>query len=212
MRASRWIENLLLVVGLAALDVWIWSHALPAIYENWQDREFERDVAGSTLAIGPKDRQPEPAPAPGTGVVVGRLSIPRLRLHSIVREGDGEATLTLALGHIPHTAMPGQAGNVGVAGHRDTIFRSLRSIRKGDLIVIETLGGNYTYRVDGIEIVKPDDVSVLNSGRARELTLVTCYPFQYAGSAPDRFIVRARQVTARAATSNQLHSRYGRRA
>jgi sortase A len=111
-----------------------------------------------------------------------------------VREGDGEDTLSLALGHIPYTPMPGEDGNVGIAGHRDTIFRSLRDIRKNDLIIFETRKGKYAYRVEGTQIVKPDRVNVLKASYGRQLTLVTCYPFRYVGSAPDRFIVKARQV------------------
>jgi len=124
----------------------------------------------------------------------------------MVREGDGEDTLSLALGHIPSTAFPGQPGNVGVAGHRDTIFRGLRNIRKNDLIVFETRDAKYSYRVEKIQIVKPEQVDVLKAGATRELTLVTCYPFHYVGSAPDRFIVKARQVVV---ANERPHPRKG---
>jgi sortase A len=115
----------------------------------------------------------------------------------MVREGDDEGTLQLALGHIPSTALPGQPGNVGVAGHRDTLFLPLREIRKSDLIWFQTGTGRYAYQVESTRIVQPQNVSVLNAGRQPELTLVTCYPFNYVGNAPQRFIVRARQVTTR---------------
>jgi sortase A len=128
--------------------------------------------------------------------ILGRLTIERLHLSAMVREGDGEHTLSLALGHIPGTALPGQTGNIGIAGHRDTLFRGLRNVRKADLIEFETLAGSYVYKVASIEIVKPQKVSVLDPGPYPELTLVTCYPFYYIGSAPDRFIVKARQVSA----------------
>ena len=81
-----------------------------------------------------------------------------------------------------------------MAGHRDTLFRGLRAIRKNDLILLETLGGEYRYRVEGTKIVSPRDVGVLKANPYAELTLVTCYPFYYVGSAPDRFIVKARQA------------------
>jgi sortase A len=126
--------------------------------------------------------------------LVGRLVIPRLHLMVMVREGADERTLRLAVGHIPGTAMPGQYGNVGIAGHRDTLFRSLRKIEKDDLILFETLSGNYVYQVEATDIVSPNNVSVLKVGDYAALTLVTCYPFYYIGSAPDRFIVKARQV------------------
>jgi sortase A len=194
MKALVWMEKSLVLVGGLAGDIWIWSHAVPTLYESWQEREFDS-------AAQNQPSSPSPAPAPSAREYrgpVGRLLIPRLHLRAVVREGDGENTLSLALGHIPSTALPGQEGNVAVAGHRDTIFRGLRDIRKNDLIVFETRSGKYSYRVDGTEIVKPSNVNVLKASatNARELTLVTCYPFHYIGSAPDRFIVKARQVVA----------------
>ena len=130
----------------------------------------------------------------GKDGLVGRLIIPRLHLRAMVCEGADEKTLRLALGHIPGTALPGQKGNVGVAGHRDTLFRDLREIDKDDLILFQTLARNYVYQVETTEIVKPQNVGVLNAHEYPELTLVTCYPFYYVGSAPERFVVKARQV------------------
>jgi len=148
------------------------------------------------------DVQPAPnIPAPQPAVVwngerLGRLVIPRLRVSAVVREGVGEDTLGIALGHIPGTALPGAAGNVGVAGHRDTLFRSLRHIRKDDVIEFQTLNGTYRYQVDSTRIVTPKDVDVLAASSRPEMTLVTCYPFYYVGPAPDRFVVKARELGA----------------
>jgi len=112
-----------------------------------------------------------------------------------VIEGDDAADLKLAPGHIPGTALPGQHGNIGIAAHRDTFFRPLRFIRKGDLIGLTTLTGTYRYRVVSTQIVTPDDVQVLGPTKTDTLTLVTCYPFYYVGSAPKRFILRAEPLT-----------------
>jgi sortase A len=131
---------------------------------------------------------PSSAPA---GSLVGRIEVPRLNLSAIVREGDDVATLRKAVGHIPGTAMPGDTGNAALAGHRDTFFRALRDVRAGDRIVMTTPDAVFHYVVRGTEIVDPADVSVLSPTRERTLTLVTCYPFNYIGSAPRRFIVRA---------------------
>ena len=139
-------------------------------------------------------RPPRRPVLPDENGVLGRLNIPRLHLSAMVREGDDDKILRLALGHIPGTAMPGQSGNVAVAGHRDTLFRGLQKINKNDLILFETVAGNYSYQVETTQIVRPKDVSVLKAGTYPELTLVTCYPFYYIGSAPERFIVKARQV------------------
>ena len=147
--------------------------------------------APSPTSVSPPVQRPSIA----ENDLVGRLAIPRLRVSAIVREGVGRDTLGLAVGHIPGTALPGQMGNVGVAGHRDTLFRGLRDIRANDLIQFETLAGRYVYQVGSTQIVKPQNVSVLKPGQYSELTLVTCYPFNYIGSAPDRFIVKARQVS-----------------
>ena len=112
-------------------------------------------------------------------------------MSAIVREGDDAATLRHAVGHIPDTAMPGEQGNAGLAGHRDTFFRGLKSIREGDRITMTTTQGVLEYTVRDTSVVDPDDVSVLRPTGRRTLTLVTCYPFYYIGSAPRRFIVQA---------------------
>jgi sortase A len=93
--------------------------------------------------------------------------------------------------------LPGQLGNVGIAGHRDTFFRPLRNIRQGDMIALTTLEGEYRYRVVSTSVVSPSEVSVLRPTGEEVLTLVTCYPFYYVGSAPERFIVRAKIVPSR---------------
>jgi sortase A len=127
----------------------------------------------------------------GGGSIVGRLEIPRLGLKAMVLEGVTPRTLALALGHIPGTALPGTAGNVGIAGHRDTLFRGLRGVNAGDAIVLTTLEGSYEYRVKSCEVVGPHETRVLNDSPQPSLTLVTCYPFYYVGPAPERFIVHA---------------------
>jgi LPXTG-site transpeptidase (sortase) family protein len=139
-------------------------------------------------------------PTVRNGERLGRLVIPRLGVSAIVREGVGEDTLGVALGHIPGTALPGVDGNVGVAGHRDTLFRSLRKIRRDDVIEFETLNGTFRYQVEGTRIVTPKDVDVLAASSRPEMTLVTCYPFYYVGPAPDRFVVKARALGGEASS------------
>jgi sortase A len=139
----------------------------------------------------------EYAPAsepPFSTSIIGRLSVPRLHLSAMVREGIDGHTLRLAVGHIPSTALPGQAGNVGVAGHRDTFFRGLKDLRTADEIQFSTSRGKFFYEVESLMIVEPDNVDVLAASDANVLTMVTCYPFSYIGNAPKRFVVRARQV------------------
>jgi sortase A len=110
---------------------------------------------------------------------------------TIVLEGVSSTTLLRGAGHIPETALPGDRGNVGIAAHRDSFFRALKDIRKNDTIRLETLDGTFSYRVDWTRIVTPEETAVLDDTDSPALTLVTCYPFSYVGSAPNRFIVRA---------------------
>jgi sortase A len=126
--------------------------------------------------------------------LVGRIEIARLGLSVMVVEGDDGKILRRAAGHVPGTALPGQSGNVGITGHRDTFFRPLRNIQKDDVITLTALQGEYRYRVVSTKIVSPDDVSVLDPTSGEVLTLVTCHPFYFVGAAPNRFIVRAERV------------------
>ena len=162
------------------------------VWEAWRfQREAERQLA-ARLAAPPAPQVRVPGLRPGD--LVGRLQIPRLHLSVMVVEGDGGRELRLGAGHIPQTALPGFSGNVGIAAHRDTFFRPLRFIRPNDRIQITVPGAELRYRVESTEIVDPADVAVLGPSAHNELTLVTCYPFFYVGSAPMRFIVHARQV------------------
>lgn len=189
-KVRRWIEGLLLAVGLLSLGVWGGVQLASMLSQAWENRSFDLKKQQVSAPAASKTRAPE------RGDVLGRLSIPRLGLSSMVREGDDEGILSLAVGHIPGTSLPGQAGNVAVAAHRDTIFRGLRNIKKDDVIHFETMNGTHDYEVDSIDLVMPDDVSVLKAGKRPQLTLVTCYPFYYVGSAPQRFIVSAHELPA----------------
>ena len=123
------------------------------------------------------------------------LRIRRIGLEVPVLEGTDDGTLNRAAGHIEDTAAPGADGNSGIAAHRDGFFRALKDARVGDLLELETRRGALTYRIDSIWIVQPEDVSVLDPTPVAAVTLVTCFPFYFVGSAPQRFIVRAVRVS-----------------
>jgi sortase A len=186
-RLWHFIRFLLLLIGLGALGYSGWSYFDQYWHQYRASRAFDQAVDRQRAGVvTPRPAQAFPA----------RLTIARLNLTTMIEEGVGAATLRHAAGHIPSTALPGDSGNVGVAGHRDTLFRSLRGIRKHDRIVISTLSNDYDYEVTGTAIVNPDNVAVLAPTPGENtLTLVTCYPFYYVGTAPDRFIVMARQVS-----------------
>lgn len=183
----RWAQRFFLTVGLLAVGYITIGQLFQYGYQTYQNWSFDRAIAG---------RQPAPAvPSDGARSVVGKITIPRLRISAIVKEGVDDRTLDIAVGHIPATALPGQPGNVGVAAHRDTLFRNLKDVRRDDEIIVDTLDGRYFYRVVSYEIVEPGNVFVLaKSAYDNTLTLVTCYPFYFVGHAPKRFIVHARQL------------------
>jgi sortase A len=182
------LERLLLLVGLAALGYTAGTVGAAALYQDYESRQLDEVLRGV-----------QPAPAANaptvTRRVLGRLEIPSLGVSTIVREGEDARTLQLAIGHIAGTALPGAAGNMGLAGHRDTFFRRLREINPGDVIRLVAVEGTYSYVVESTQIVDPDDLWVLDPTPEPSLTLVTCYPFTYLGDAPERFIVRARLMT-----------------
>lgn len=191
----RHLELVLLFTAIATLG-WVVHEQVSASRDqaNWA-QELETQLVSTT---GPTEATAAPANATAPlrrrvepSATIGRLEIPRLRLSAITREGADAATLRRAVGHVPSTALPGQAGNAAFAGHRDTFFRKLRDVRKGDEIVFTTAAGTHRYVVNELRVVQPSDVSVLEPTNSPVLTLVTCYPFNYIGSAPERFIVRA---------------------
>jgi sortase A len=182
----RWTRRLLFAVAASALGYCAFVLVDGRIFQHRERRELESQFRLTTVST---------SPAPNTNGLIGNIEIPRLGLSTIVMEGTTDATLRRAAGHIAGTALPGHRGNVGIAGHRDTFFLPLRNIRREDVITVTTLRGQYRYRVVSIKVVNPENVAVLDSDGSEVLTLVTCYPFYFVGSAQERFIVRAERVT-----------------
>lgn len=205
-RLVKWTQRLLLAGGIVLLGVCAFAMVDTWIFQRRESADLDRllRARGAAAGIGPpaapaaSGKRVLPASADG---LIGRMEIPRLQLSVMVVEGVGRTTLRRAAGHIPGTALPGEPGNVGVAGHRDTLFRPLKDLKIGDEIQFSTLRGDFTYIVESLRIVEPDDLRVLASSDENVLTLVTCYPFFYVGAAPRRFIVRARQAAAQTALS-----------
>jgi len=164
-------------------DTWIFQHR--------EQETLERLQTGSSGALQSLPGQPGNI---GPDGLIGRIEIQRLNMSVAVVEGTGTAALRRAVGHIAGTALPGQPGNIGIAAHRDTFFRPLRNIQRGDIVTLTTPRGEYRYSVVSTKVVDPDDVAVLNSDGSEILTLVTCYPFYFVGAAPNRFIVRAKRI------------------
>ena len=193
-RIVRWIERGLVALGASCL-LWVGATSLSAIvYQVEHNASPERvgqflprpeadlaaNVAKTTLEVGSP---------------IGRLEIPRIGLTAVVAEGDDEKTLKVAVGHLSDTPLPWQEGNSALAGHRDSFFRPLRHIQVGDDIHLTTVRGTLRYRVTRHNVVDPAELWVLNASPTAALTLITCYPFDYIGPAPRRFIVHAERMS-----------------
>jgi sortase A len=182
----------LALLGLACL-AWVGT-------EYVQQAQFQREQAQKLEQALNAPKPAPPAPAPkrerlARQALVGRLEIPRVKLSAIVAEGDDDATLKKAIGHLPDTVLPWESGNSGLAAHRDTFFRPLRHVKIGDEVRLTSPRGVFTYRVSDTFITTPTDVGILKPHGRDELTLVTCYPFDFVGDAPQRYIVRAERVS-----------------
>ena len=190
----RWARRLLIVCAVSLLAYCGFVLIDARIFQKEEDRQLQ-SLLTATGKVSPASLKTlETSPPAATGGLIGRMDIPRLGISAIVMEGTSGPTLRRALGHISGTALPGQPGNVGISGHRDTFFRPLRKIEPNDIVTLTTMAGEYRYRVLSTKVVGPDDVAVLDAGDDETLTLVTCYPFYFVGPAPDRFIVRAQRV------------------
>jgi sortase A len=207
----RWAQFFFFIVGVLALsycatvllDRWLFQ-----AYQTWRFERALKDAQTSARAVQqpasprlPTQAVADRARAESFGIdglagsPLGRIEISSIGLTAMVMEGVDGRTLRHAVGHIPGTPLPGQQGNVALAGHRDTFFRGLRNIHKDDEITLTTLHGSYRYRVDSAQVVEPEDIEVLSATTDDILTLVTCYPFYFVGPAPKRFIVRAHRIS-----------------
>ncbi len=198
-------ERVLVAVGVLCLAVVAVSCAQQSLFQSWQARSFDRQLeqaltnASYDQAEWSKERinrfnALQMGEFGAEVTALGRLEIPRAAVSVIVLDGTADDVLELGVGHIEGTARPGEVGNMGIAGHRDSFFRGLRNIEAGDAITLATRDGLARYEVAEISIVDPQDVEVLEPTDETALTLVTCYPFYFVGNAPKRYIVRAHRV------------------
>jgi LPXTG-site transpeptidase (sortase) family protein len=182
----------------AALCLGTWATAKLYAYASTVRNEaiLERLVSARQQGLVPSqtDGRTTADRPPSEGELLGRIDIPRVGVSAVILEGTGERWLEQATGHVPGTANPGRDGNAAIAGHRDSTFRGLRKLHLGDSIEVTTPSVTRFYVVDAIRIVNPTDTGVLAPAPAPRLTLITCYPFDYIGPAPGRFVVQARAV------------------
>lgn len=218
------LRGLLFFLGLCGIAYYGYALSNEYVYQAYENWAFDQKITGRQVTFSDylRERTPfgfltgsrrstanvatnestarrEVQPSTPTrlveGTVLGRVQIARLNLSAMVREGVDNETLSRAVGHLPYTALPGQTGNFAIAAHRDTLFRALKDIQKDDRVTFQSQTETYTYEVVSTKIVKPSDLSVVQpQGSEKLLTMITCYPFYYVGSAPKRFIVQAKLV------------------
>ena len=189
-RVLTWMERLFVVGGAAALAWCVFVVSDAYIVQ----RQARRTIESMALMKTPRPRSSSAPSSVARGTPLAELSIPRVGLRAAVLHGSDAHTLRLGLGHIESTPLPGESGNVAIAGHRDSFFRPLRNIQVGDDILLDTPQQRVHYRVSSFRVVNSYEVSVISPTRDPMLTLVTCYPFWFIGQAPDRFVVRAARV------------------
>lgn len=199
----KWLQATLLVAGLSLggfymavrLENYLESRAALKEFESRRAAAIARTLPpneGRAVDSGePEPHRKAPKQSPQRRAPLGVLEISRLHLEVPLFEGVDEVNLNRGVGRIAGTAHPGEDGNIGVAGHRDSYFRGLRDVKPGDAVVLKTAVGVDTYVVSQFQVVPPEDVNVLRAKDAPALTLVTCYPFSYLGNAPLRFVVTA---------------------
>jgi sortase A len=215
-----WLERALWTLAAVCLLTVAWSWTDARAYQQRADHELARAIADAPADEGPphaatagaravpagemptlggaasaEERFPAvPSGAPAAdGEPLARILVPRFDLSAVVAEGTGSRVLQRAVGHVATSAPPGGDGNVVLAAHRDTFFRPLEHILPGDEVVLESPAGRHLYRVEWTRVVEPSETSVAEDAGYPALTLVTCYPFRWVGTAPLRFIVRARR-------------------
>jgi sortase A len=185
-RFLHWTRKLLLFTGVLAVSYVALTLLHAKLYQEAAEKTLEKQIF--------EQKQQDvnlSAVVAKQGDVLGRIGIPRLGMAIAILEGTSAQALRLGVGHIEGTALPGEQGNSGIAGHRDTFFRALKDIRIDDEIQIQTATGLSRYRVDWMRIVAPEDTGILSPANMPSITLVTCYPFHLVGSAPERFVVHA---------------------
>ena len=213
----RALSDALTVAGVALMGIAALHYARGARAQREGSEVLRRKFASgyTPIAAAESDRDDLPrgsvlsvAAGYPFGQPIARIRIPSAQMDWVVFGGTDDATLEKGPGHVPGTAMPGQDGppeNCVITAHRDSHFRNLGWLRKGHTVELETAAGTETYRVVSREIVTPNEVRVLAATPRPRLTLITCYPFTYIGSAPQRLVVVAEPIGAKLRASK--HSR-----
>jgi len=152
--------------------------------EEWDERDFQEDKKDMERPWGQMD----------IGDLIGNLAIPELEASIPIYHGASEEELKKGIGHVANSMLPGEGGNIVLSGHRDTVFRRLGELEVGDSLHVENGGQSYHYKIKRIRIVKANNTTVLVPKPKETLTVTTCYPFRFIGSAPERYVLEAVRI------------------
>ena len=188
---QRCLARLLIAVGAIVL-MWVAANLLLTMSNR---RQYEATL--ERMRSLPAAEAPVAPMSLPVGEPIGTLEIARVGLSGVVVEGDDDSVLDRSIGHLPDTPLPWSTGNSALAAHRDALFRPLRGVRMGDVLRLKTPHGDFDYIVRETMIVEPDELWVLDPTSVSMLTLISCYPFNFIGNAPKRFIVRAERMPTR---------------
>jgi len=185
--SRKYVSVFLVVTGIALLvyvasAYWDMFHTQRTLEAQWEQQAAAAAKSSPGVRTVSADE------------LLTRVVIPKINLDSIVVEGVSHRQLSIGPGHLKDTATPGEPGNSVISGHRDTFFRHIYELQKGDDIMIRRNGQVFRYQVTGKRIVPPDDVSVLKPTTDAQLTLITCYPTYYIGPAPKRLVIFSKLV------------------
>ena len=188
----RAIPILFIIIGALFLLYAVGQFALSYFQQEKNLKEAKGFVSEEVIQHGESD-EIEVYPNFAEGDSIGVLYIPRLDREIPIISGTHEDELAKGVGHFISTALPGQQDQILLSGHRDTVFRQFGELEHGDEIHVKMEKGTFIYTIFDTEIVDADDRTVIRSTAPEEiLTLSTCYPFSYIGSAPDRYIIYAK--------------------
>jgi sortase A len=220
MRFFLTLERLLFIFGLLMLGIYLGARVHSAsssrsTVENFKREQLQAPDQENTAVLAaekpdftlwsPKRiAEYEDSLATYFTPAIGILRIPKIHVEVPLLDGTDELALNRGVGRIAGTASPGQPGNIGIAGHRDGFFRGLKDVALGDIVEVVTQRRTETYVIDNVVIVDPHDTSVLRARQRPSLTLVTCYPFHFIGSAPQRYIVQASLADSVAETTRTV--------
>jgi sortase A len=195
----RWLQRIrhtvspaLVILGLVLLGYVGAQYGQMYMEQRHLSQEWQRQQSASQSEHGKEGSVSPAAKIEDDGLT--RLSVPKIDLDSVVVEGTSNRSLLVGPGHLRDTPAPGDAGNSVITGHRDTFFRHIHELDKGDTLLVQRDGKIFKYEVTGKKVVEADDVSVLRPAKDHRLTLITCYPTYYIGPAPKRLVVFSRLV------------------